>query len=109
MINSPSPAVRMRCAHPPVGGPVNGSKLKPLILGASAAIGIGIALTLQARGWFVIFGTDTCGSNRKTYLSRPDCPSYYGPVMMMSLFSLFSLGGRVPLAIYAIRKVGRQV
>jgi outer membrane protein assembly factor BamB len=86
---------------------VNRLKLKPLILGALAAIGIGTALTLQVRGWHVL-GVESggsCGSSSRG-ISHGACPRGTMPVLLLSFFSLFVL---VPLALYAISKIGRQI
>jgi outer membrane protein assembly factor BamB len=85
---------------------VNRSKLKPLILGALAAIGIGITLTLQFRGWPIVFETGSCGNSRK---GQPDCAPGSISVDVLTFFSFFSMVGLVLVVIYSIGKIGWKI
>jgi outer membrane protein assembly factor BamB len=85
---------------------VNRSKLKPLILGALAAIGIGITLTLQFRGWPRVFETGSCGNSRK---GQPDCAPGSISVDVLTFFSFFSMVGLVLVVIYSIGKIGWKI
>jgi outer membrane protein assembly factor BamB len=77
--------------------PVRPRRLTPgrIVVGLLAAVGLGMALTLQVRAWGAV-GSESggsCGTN------RGPCPRGTTPILLLSFFALFVL---VPVGGYAI-------